>query len=235
MHCPRGPSRVVSSVASTANGNAKPSTTGAATRLTTTLHRQTYRSVNTFRQTRARGKRDEADVEVVFDGIEDPLSPTEPSSSFLMDQAIRSVGIVVDQLADVAMQFVPEGTPYDVVKVAVVGGVALVVLSFVKGILSFAITLGSIGFGAYVWVNVYGGGVSSPGGRKSGSKKRSKKTGRPIKSPRSSTANSRRVSPDGLLGSLGGLIDARFSSSKEDDGILDVTFRRNGDSGRKRR
>ena len=97
------------------------------------------------------------DVEVVFDGVEGDegeLGFAESASSVL--GLTESVAAVADQLTEAAMRFVPEGTSFEVVRVAVVGGIVLIVLSFVKGLLSLAIAVGTVGFGAYLYTSIYG-------------------------------------------------------------------------------
>lgn len=135
------------------------------------------------------------------------------SGSF-MNQALTSVDIIADKITQMAMDYVPESASYDVVKVSVVGGLLLVVLSFVKGIISFVLTIGTIVFGAYVSVKVFGIESSDNGRRKKGGRKRapSKRQGMPRDSA---------VSTGGkfFLDNLSSLI-----SKEDDDGLIDVTF-----------
>lgn len=59
----------------------------------------------------------------------------QPSGRFLQ-QGFRAVGIVTDKLTDAVLQIAPEDAPPGTVRAAVVGGLILMSLSFVKGILS---------------------------------------------------------------------------------------------------
>ena len=135
------------------------------------------------------------------------------SGSF-MNQALTSVDIIADRITQMAMDYVPESASYDVVKVSVVGGLLLVVLSFVKGIISFVLTIGTIVFGAYVSVKVFGIESSDNGRRKRGVRKRapSKRQGMPRDSAVSTSGKF-------LLDNVRSLI-----SKDDDDGLIDVTF-----------
>ena len=53
-----------------------------------------------------------------------------------MKQSFRAVGMVVDRLSDFALQIAPEDASPNAVRVAVMGALVLLVLSFVKGLLS---------------------------------------------------------------------------------------------------
>ena len=160
------------------------------------------------------------DVEVVFDGVEDDEVGFPDSVS--VTGLTGSVGVVADQLTEVAMRFVPEGTPFEVVRVAVVGGIVLVVLSFVKGLLSLVLAVGTIGFGAYLYTNVYGDvGEKSrstrraeSGRRRTKKKKKKKKTEGSAARPTFSAGNV-----------LSGLLNSTVQR-KPDDGLLDVTFKK---------
>ncbi|PSC70085.1 KRAB-A domain-containing 2-like [Micractinium conductrix] len=109
---------------------------------------------------------DEEDWEQTGTSIQGPgLGP-------ILNTALRGVGAVADRLTDVALQFVPADVSPGVVRVAVSAGLVLLALSFVKSILSFFLTLGSIVLGAYVAVRVFGidvPGVSGAVGGGSGS------------------------------------------------------------------
>ena len=165
------------------------------------------------------------DVEVIFDGVEDDAELGFASTSSLSG-AFASVGVVADQITEAAMRFVPEGTSFEVVRIAVVGGIVLVILSFVKGILSLILTVGTIGFGTYVYSNVYGktgSGTTATGGGKvrSGGRRGAAEKKKPAES-----------SP------AGNILTSLFNSSdswKTDDGLLDVTFKKPNKSNTKKR
>ena len=136
-----------------------------------------------------------------------------------MSQALASVDIMADRLTQVAMEFVPETTSYEVVKISVIGGLLLVVLSFVKGIISFILTLGTIIFGAYVSVKVFGidssDNVETSRKTRAGKKRADRKN---QAKPRDSA-----VAAWGkfLLNNLSSLIS---KSTDDDDGLIDVRF-----------
>lgn len=137
----------------------------------------------------------------------------------LMNQALASVGIMADRMTEIAMEFVPETTSYDVVKISVIGGLLLVVLSFVKGIISFVLTIGTIVFGAYVSVKVFG--IEGSDNGKTTVKQRAvkKRAGRKSRGkPRDSA-----VAAGGkfLLNNLSSLIS---KSIDDDDGLIAVRF-----------
>jgi hypothetical protein len=147
----------------------------------------------------------------------------------ILQQALAAVGIVADRLTDVALQFAPEGASPQVVRTAVSGGLVLLALSFVKGILSFILTIGTVVFGAYVAVRVFGLDVQSVSGsrtsdsmgsgprqRSGGSKRRANRYQAPDRQEKSGMR--------GLLDSLTGNI---VSDEEEDDGLLDVWFPKN--------
>lgn len=169
---------------------------------------------------RARNKDDLVDVEVVFDGVEDDEVGFPDSVS--VTGLTGSVGVVADQLTEVAMRFVPEGTPFEVVRVAVVGGIVLVVLSFVKGLLSLVLAVGTIGFGAYLYTNVYG-----DVGEKSGSTRRAesgrRRTKKKKKKKKTEGSAARPTFSAGNV--LSGLLNSTVQR-KPDDGLLDVTFKK---------
>jgi hypothetical protein len=168
---------------------------------------------------RAKNEDDLVDVEVVFDGVEDDeLGFADSASS--VTALTGSVAVVADQLTGVAMRFVPEGTSFEVVRVAVVGGIVLVVLSFVKGLLSLVLTFGTIGFGAYLYTSVYGdvGGNSGPTRRAGRGRRRTKKK----KASTKGTAAGPTLSPGSILS---GIINST-GQGRADDGLLDVTFKK---------
>ncbi len=158
------------------------------------------------------------DVEVVFDGVEDDEVGFPDSVS--VTGLTGSVGVVADQLTEVAMRFVPEGTPFEVVRVAVVGGIVLVVLSFVKGLLSLVLAVGTIGFGAYVYTNVYG-----DVGEISGSTRRAESGRRRTKKKKKKTEGSAARPTFSAGNVLSGLLNSTVQR-KPDDGLLDVTFKK---------
>lgn len=167
---------------------------------------------------RARNKDDLVDVEVVFDGVEDDEVGFPDSVS--VTGLTGSVGVVADQLTEVAMRFVPEGTPFEVVRVAVVGGIVLVVLSFVKGLLSLVLAVGTIGFGAYLYTNVYG-----DVGETSGSTRRAESGRRRTKKKKKKTEGSAARQTFSAGNVLSGLLNSTVQR-KPDDGLLDVTFKK---------
>ena len=170
----------------------------------------------------AKKNNDLVDVEVVFDGLEDEDDlglGSSPATLSWTRQALGSFGVIADQLTEAAMQFVPEGTSFEVVRVAVVGGIVLVILSFVKGLLSLALTIGTVGVGAYTYTRVYGGAGSE--GRMSGPRSRSAKGSR--RKTTKKTAKSKAASSVGGL--LSSIVDSTVSRDI-DDGLLDVTFKK---------
>eukprot|EP00887_Chlorella_sp_A99_P002968 scaffold24.g2968.t1 len=134
----------------------------------------------------------------------------------LVSQALRAVGIVADKLTDVALQVAPQDVPVGVVRTAVNAGLVLLVLGFAKSILGFFLTIGTVVFGAYVAVRVFGldvAGLSSRdegGGR--GAPARPKQKGGPKRRP---DARAWQSEWRGLLGA---------PNKKRDDGLLDVTW-----------
>ena len=103
--------------------------------------------------------------------------------------------------------------------VAVVGGIVLVVLSFVKGLLSLVLAVGTIGFGAYLYTNVYG-----DVGEKSGSTRRAESGRRRTKKKKKTEGSAAR--PTFSAGNvLSGLLNSTVQR-KPDDGLLDVTFKK---------
>ncbi len=169
---------------------------------------------------RAKDKDNLIDVEVVFDGVEDDELGFADSASSVTGLT-GSIGVVADQLTEVAMRFVPEGTSFEAVRVAVVGGIVLVVLSFVKGLLSLVLAVGTIGFGAYLYTSVYGDVGGNPGStRRAGSERRRTK-----KKKKASTKGSAARPTFSAGDMLSGLIN-RTVQRKADDGLLDVTFKK---------
>jgi hypothetical protein len=170
---------------------------------------------------------DIADVEVVFDGVED--GDDRAGLGFLEGNSagaiFSSVGVVTDQIAEIIMPFVPEGTSFEIVRIAVIGGSALIILSFVKGLLSLVLTIGTVGFGAYVYTNVYGGGSGSG----SGSGRQTGRTASRAGGRRGATKK-RKPAADGS--SSGNILTSLINNSadawsgKTDDGLLDVTFKK---------
>lgn len=166
---------------------------------------------------------------VIFDGEEewdqrDGVMFTENRGN-VARQALASVGLVADGLTAIAMQFVPETTSYNVVKGAVVGGIVLVVLSFVKGLLSLILTVGTMVLGAYVWVKLFG--METPEYNSSSSSSRSKKGRKTRARAGRRKSNDGGVTAEALLGQGQQLLNSLVSSSRddgEDDGLLDVTF-----------
>ncbi|KAI8114290.1 hypothetical protein M9434_002416 [Picochlorum sp. BPE23] len=161
---------------------------------------------------------------VIFDGEEewdqrDGAVYTENRGN-VARQALASVGLVADGLTAIAMQFVPETTSYNVVKGAVVGGIVLVVLSFVKGLLSLILTVGTMVLGAYVWVKLFG--MEPPEYNSTLSNVRRGKKNR--KARRSSKDSN--VTAEALLGQGQQLLSSLVSSrdDDDDDGLLDVKF-----------
>lgn len=162
------------------------------------------------------------DVEVVFDGVEGDegeLGFAESASSVL--GLTESVAAVADQLTEAAMRFVPEGTSFEVVRVAVVGGIVLIVLSFVKGLLSLAIAVGTVGFGAYLYTSIYG----EVGGKKRGSTRRAR-SGRSRTKKKKATTKSTAGGPTFSAGNILSDLINSTGTRRPDDGLLDVTFKK---------
>lgn len=161
----------------------------------------------------------------VFDG-EDGWDGEALQGSF-MNQALASVNFVADRLTQIAMEFVPESASYEVVKISVIGGLLLVILSCVKGILSFVLTIGTIIFGAYVSVKVFGIDVS-----KSTQSTRVRKQGK-----RKPTRSRQRTPQDPpapgqfLLTTVRDLLSQ--STDDENEGLIDVTFSNNNSKKKK--
>lgn len=87
-----------------------------------------------------------------------------PGLGPILSTALRGVNAVSAKLTDIALQFAPADASPGVVRVAVNAGLVLVALSFVKSVLSFFLTLGSIILGAYVAVKVFGVDVAGVAG-----------------------------------------------------------------------
>lgn len=159
----------------------------------------------------------------------------------ILQQATRAVGLVVDRLTDVALQFAPEDASPGAVRAAVAGGLVLVALSFVKGVLSFILTIGTVFFGAFVAVRVFGWDAAgsldsgsargSGGGGKGRGKKRTTSNRQPER-PRGRSGGDDVAS--GVAGLLGSVLSAATSSSDSaDDGLIDVWFE--GSKGKKKK
>ncbi|KAL4435436.1 hypothetical protein ABPG77_006198 [Micractinium sp. CCAP 211/92] len=142
--------------------------------------------------------------------------------------ALRGVNAVSSKITDVALQFAPADASPAVVRVAVNAGLVLVALSFVKSVLSFFLTLGSIILGAYVAVKVFGvdvaGVTGSLGGGDAG-RASSGSGGRPR------SAAKRKPDPRAPQSEFKGLLG--WGRGEDDDGLLDVRFERKGGSGGK--
>lgn len=146
---------------------------------------------------------------------------------------MRAVGMVMDRLTDVALQLAPEDASPGAVRAAVAGGLVLVALSFVKGVLSLILTIGTVFFGAFVAVRVFGWDAAGPpDGRGDGGGK-----GRGRKRVGSGRAPERRSGDDGVAsgvaGLLGSVLGAAASSDSSDDGLIDVWFE--GAKGKKKK
>jgi hypothetical protein len=174
----------------------------------------------------AKSSRNNENDSAYFDGEDDWNSssrqlgrtPESRLTGTLVNQALGSVGIVVDNITNIAIKYVPESTSYEVVRVAVVGGLLLVVLSFVKGVLSFVLTVGTLLFGAYIWVKVYGMDTNSISNNGPSGRSRAR-TGTPGKPEKKNTGSSL-----GLLNTVFLRIGTSFDS--EDSGLLDVKMNR---------
>lgn len=199
----------------------------------------TNASQRTFRirvQAQARGPRD--DNWVTFDGEEewDDGGPSGLSGP-IVQQSFRAVGMVIDRVTDIALQMAPEDASPTAVRAAVSGGLILLSLSFVKGIISFFITIGTIVFGAFVAVKVFGldvGGSSNDDNNRRGRGSR-EKGGR---NNRSTSARSSKIrDPPSLSSGVAGLINRVLggSESESDDGLIDVWFERKSGKGKKKK
>ncbi|KAL4856997.1 hypothetical protein ACK3TF_002687 [Chlorella vulgaris] len=167
---------------------------------------------------------------VAFDDEEDweerGTTVKGPGVGPVFSTALKGVSAITDKLVDVALQLAPADTSPGVVRVAVNATLVLVALSFVKSLLGFFLTLGTIFLGAYVAVKVFGvdvSGITSGagiGGSGRPKQQQQKKKRRPDQRSRQSEFK-------GLLG-----------GREESDGLMDVWFERKSDgsgSGRSRR
>ncbi|KAL4419811.1 hypothetical protein ABPG75_006909 [Micractinium tetrahymenae] len=157
-----------------------------------------------------------------------------PGLGPIFSTALRGVNAISGKLTDIALQFAPADASPGVVRVAVNAGLVLVALSFVKSVLSFFLTLGSIILGAYVAVKVFGldvAGVTSsmgggdPGRGGGGARGGGGGGGRPR------SAGKRKPDPRAPQSEFKGLMGP--GSERNDDGLLDVWFERKGGSGSK--
>ncbi|PRW33572.1 F-box LRR-repeat 21 isoform A [Chlorella sorokiniana] len=138
-----------------------------------------------------RSSRDEYE-DVAFDDEEDweaqGSSVQAPGVGPVFNTALRGLSAISERLTDFALQYAPADASPGVVRVAVNAGLVLLALSFVKSLLSFFLTIGTIFLGAYVAVKVfgvdvagitgsgsYGGGGGGSSGRGSGASRPSGK------------------------------------------------------------
>ncbi|KAI3425207.1 hypothetical protein D9Q98_008975 [Chlorella vulgaris] len=169
---------------------------------------------------------------VAFDDEEDweeqGTTVKGPGVGPVFSTALKGVSAITDKLVDVALQLAPADTSPGVVRVAVNATLVLVALSFVKSLLGFFLTLGTIFLGAYVAVKVFGVDVSGiTSGAGIGGTGRPKQQQQQQKKKRRPDQRSRQSEFKGLLG-----------GREESDGLMDVWFERKSDgsgSGRSRR
>lgn len=149
----------------------------------------------------------------------------------LLQQMVSASGVVIDKLTELALQFAPEDASPSVVRTSVAGAMVLVVLSFVKGIVSFILTVGTLMLGAYVAVRVFGIEAGTPQrdaskGTAKKSSKRRKKT-RNVSEKRNPSLNRRHEVPGkndtGINGMLNSLLGTALSD--DDEGLLEVRLR----------
>lgn len=176
-----------------------------------------------------RADREDYDTDYVqFDDEEDweqRGTTIKPGVGPIFSTAMRGLTAVSERLADVALQFAPADASPGAVRVAVNVGLVLLALSFVKSLLSFFLTLGTIVLGAYVAVRVFGidvPGVSGPlgGGTIGGSSTPNR--------PKQQQQQKRRLNPRSKQSEFQGLLGS--GSGEDEDGLLDVWFERKGGS-----
>lgn len=140
----------------------------------------------------------------------------QPGVGPILSTTLRGLSAITDRLTGVALQLAPADASPAVVRVAVSAGLVLLALSFVKSLLSFSLTLGTIILGAYVAVKVFGLDVAGVSGGRGRTRTRQQQQGK------------RRPDPRGRQSEFKGLLG---SGSKEDeDGLLDVWFERKAGS-----
>ena len=162
----------------------------------------------------------------------------QKSQASILQQAFTASGLVIDRLTEIALNFAPEDVSYSVVRTAVSGGLALIALSFVKGVLSFFLTIGTLLLGAYVAVRIFGieevpAGI---GNMRTAQKKKpnlNKRTKRAKKKNSGGKGRSGENSDQGF--GVGRIFDiiVDAASGSDDEGLLEVRFRPKGS--RKRR
>ena len=177
-----------------------------------TLGRTVENSILSFVAQAGRSSSRHSEDDVRFDDEEDweSLGTTiKPSAGPIIQQAFNAVGILAGKITQIAMQFTPDNVSPRTVRTAVNAGLILLALSLVKGILSFILLIGTVLFGAYVSVRIFGldtDGVDAKGRNGAGGKRLSKKR------------HDRKSEFAGLLGS--------GSESQDESGLLDVWFER---------
>lgn len=176
---------------------------------------------------RARRYSDEIDDQVTFDdegSWENTGTRIDPSAGPIVQQAFNAVGIISGKITQLVLQFTPNDIPPSTVRTAVNGALILLALSFVKGLLSFVLLVGTILFAAYVSVRIFGlDSDSLPLGTSEG--KRSRKTNKRGGGGKKPILG-RESEFSGLLGDVG-------RGSDDGDGLLDVWFDRSGKKNRK--
>jgi hypothetical protein len=173
---------------------------------------------------RARRYSDEIDDQVTFDdegSWEDTGTRIDSSAGPIIQQAFNAVGIISGKITQLVLQFTPSDIPPSTVRTAVNSALILLALSFVKGLLSFVLLIGTILFAAYVAVRIFGlDSDSLPLGTSQG--KRNRKN------------NKRGGGGGGSKPTLGreseflGLLGDGGRDSDDVDGLLDVWFDRSG-------
>lgn len=182
-----------------------------------------------------------------------PLS--QPSTSSLsgpiLQQSMRAVSMVVDKLADMALQVAPADASPSAIRAAVTGGLILLTLSFVKGILSvrffifvgigivgihlsiymqFFITIGMVLFGAFVAVRIFGLDINGATmyddtSSSSSTRKDARKNKKKGTSTRSNSDSDQVLNP--VAGLLSGVLESVTGGSdgeSGDNGLVDVWF-----------
>jgi hypothetical protein len=149
----------------------------------------------------------------------------------IFQQSFRAISLVTDKVTDIALQFAPENASPTAVRAAVTGGLILVTLSFVKGVLSFFLTIGTVVFCAFVAVRVFGLDINGESTRKNSSGRRNSSQRKSNKSRRAVADTDIPSLPD----AVGGLLTGILGDGSGDDGLLDVWFEGKKKGGKKRR
>ncbi len=160
--------------------------------------------------------------------LQGPLGGAD--SGAFVSQALRGAALVTDRLAAAAQSLAPDAPPR-AVRTAVAGGLLLLAASFVKGVLSFFMTMGTVALGAYVATRVLGSDPEGGGG--SARRRRDDRGARRGAAPER-RRRERGGGADGVAGFLSGVLGG------EEEDLMDVWFsdggkKKGGKDGKRRR